>query len=79
MPTKCAIIIDPPPVLGNLGIPVPDDRVHWIDHKRLNDVDANLVDGNIFLSAALGWNTSINYIFLCNKIILRSSRLEFQN
>ena len=53
MPIKCAII-DAPPVLGNLGIPVPDSRVHWIDHKRLNAVDANLVDGNIFLSAAIG-------------------------
>ena len=53
MPIKCAII-DPPPELGNLGIPVPDSRVHWIDHKRLNAVDANMVDGNIFLSAALG-------------------------
>ena len=61
MPIKCAII-DPPPVLGNLGIPVPDSRVHWIDHKRLNAVDANLVDGNTFLSAALGWNTSINAV-----------------
>ena len=29
-------IIDPPPVLGNLSIPVPDSRVHWVDHKRLN-------------------------------------------
>lgn len=53
IPIKCGII-DPPPVLGNLGIPAPEYRVHWIDHKRLNDVDANLVDGNIFLSAALG-------------------------
>ena len=55
-------IVDPPPVLGNLGIPGPDSRVHWIDHKRLNAVDANMVDGNICLSAALGWNTSVNMI-----------------
>ena len=46
--------IDPPPVIGNLSIPVPDNRVHWIDHMRLNAVDGNMVDGNIFLSAALG-------------------------
>ena len=55
-------VIDPPPVLGNLSIPVPDLRVHWIDHQRLNAVDSNMVDGNICLSAALGWNTSVNFI-----------------
>ena len=54
--------IDPPPVIGNLSMPVPDSRVHWIDHRRLNSVDANLVDGNVSLSAALGWNTSVNFI-----------------
>ena len=49
-------------MLGNLCIPVPDSRVHWIDHKRLNAVDGNMVDGNICLSACLGWNTSANFI-----------------
>ena len=46
--------IDPPPSIGNLSIPFPDTRVHWIDHKRLNTVDGNMVDGNIFLSGAIG-------------------------
>ena len=55
-------IIDPPPVFGNLSIPVPDSRVHWVDHKRLNAVDGNMVDGNICLSGSLGWNTSVNFI-----------------
>ena len=47
-------IIDPPPVIGNLSIPIPESRVHWLDHKRLNAVDANMVDGNLSLSACLG-------------------------
>ena len=47
-------VIDPPPVLSSLGIPGPDNRVHWMDHMRLNSVDGNMVDGNIFLSAAIG-------------------------
>ena len=46
--------IDPPLMIGNLSIPVPGTRIYWIDHKRLNDVDASMVDGNIYLSAALG-------------------------
>ena len=54
--------IDPPPVIGNLSIPIPDKRVHWIDHKRVNDIDGSMVDGNISLSASLGWNTSVNFI-----------------
>ena len=55
-------IIDPPPIIGNLSIPIPDSRVHWVDHKRLTIVDGNLVDGNTFLSGAIGWNTSVNFI-----------------
>ena len=47
-------IIDLPPVVGNLSIPIPDSRIHWLDHKRLNAIDGNLVDGNLFLSASLG-------------------------
>ena len=47
-------IIDIPPVVGNLSIPIPDSRIHWLDHKRLNAVDGNMVDGNLSLSASLG-------------------------
>ena len=54
--------IGPPPAIGNLGFPGPDSRVQWIDHCRRNSVDCNLVDGNMCLSAALGWNTSVNFI-----------------
>ena len=61
IPTRDATI-DSPPVIGNLSIPIPDKRVHWIDHKRLNDIDGSMVDGNISLSASLGWNTSVNFI-----------------
>ena len=43
-----------PPVVGNLSIPIPDARIHWLDHKRLNAVDGNMVDGNLSLSASLG-------------------------
>ena len=46
--------IGPPPAIGDLGFPGPDSRVHWIDHRRNNAVDCNLVDGNVSLSAALG-------------------------
>ena len=52
--------INPPP--EETPIPPKDTRVMWCDHKRLNDTDANLVDGNVSISAAFGWNTSINYI-----------------
>ena len=44
--------IGPPPAIGSLGFPGPDSRVQWIDHRRRNAVDCNLVDGNICLSAA---------------------------
>ena len=54
--------IDPPPVIGNLSIPIPEERVFWLDHKRLNAVDGNMVDGNLSLSACLGWNTSVNFV-----------------
>ena len=47
-------IIDPPPVIGNLSIPTPESRIHWLDHKRLNPVDGNMVDGNLSISASLG-------------------------
>jgi len=54
--------IDFPPVVGNLSIPIPDSRIHWLDHKRLNAVDGNMVDGNLFLSASLGWNSCVNFV-----------------
>ena len=54
--------IGSPPPIGNLGFPRPDSRVQWIDHRRRNAVDCNLVDGNMSLSAGLGWNTSVNFI-----------------
>ena len=43
-------------------IPPKSTQVMWCDHKRLSDTDANLVDGNVSISAAFGWNTSINFI-----------------
>ena len=43
-------------------IPPKGTQVMWCDHKRLNDTDANLVDGNVSISAAFGWNTSIHFI-----------------
>ena len=46
--------IDPPPPIGYLNFPSKDTRVLWCDHQRLNATDANLVDGNIALSASLG-------------------------
>ena len=54
--------IGPPPVIGDLSFPGPDSRVLWIDHRRRNAVDCNMVDGNLSLSASLGWNTSVNFI-----------------
>ena len=61
IPTRDTVI-DPPPIIGNLSIPIPDSRVNWLDHKRLNAIDGNMVDGNVSLSASLGWNTSVNMI-----------------
>ena len=54
--------IEQPPVTGNLSIPVPTTQVQWIDHKRVSLTDRNLIDGNIFLSGSLGWNTCVNLI-----------------
>ena len=50
------------PLTGNLSIPVPTTQVQWIDHKRNSLTDRNLIDGNIFLSGSLGWNTCVNLI-----------------
>ena len=52
--------IDPPP--EETPIPAKRTQVLWCDHKRVTDTDANLVEGNIPISATFGWNTSINYI-----------------
>ena len=52
--------IDPPP--EDTPIPPKGTQVLWCDHKRVTDTDANLVEGNVSISATLGWNTSINYI-----------------
>ena len=38
------------------------ENVKWCDHKRLSEVDANLVDGNPLISLAFGWNTCINFL-----------------
>ena len=35
-------------------LPLEDRGTLWLDHKRVSDVDANLVDGNPFLSATFG-------------------------
>ena len=37
-------------------------NVLWCDHKRISEVDANLVDGNPLISAAFGWNCCINFM-----------------
>ena len=43
-------------------LPLKTRGVLWVDHKRLTDVDANLVDGNPLISASMGWNTSVNFM-----------------
>ena len=52
--------IDPPQ--EETPIPAKGTQVLWCDHKRVTDTDANLVDGNVTISASFGWNTSINFI-----------------
>ena len=59
IPLKDENIAAPP---DETPIPPKGTQVMWCDHKRLSDTDANLVDGNVSISAAFGWNTSINYI-----------------
>ena len=46
--------IDPP--AEETPIPAKGTQVLWCDHKRVTDTDANLVDGNIPISATFGWN-----------------------
>ena len=35
-------------------LPLEDRGTLWLDHKRVTDVDANLVDGNPLISATFG-------------------------
>ena len=51
MPHRSDEIEDPP---HNEVLPLEDRGTLWLDHKRVSDVDANLVDGNPFISAAFG-------------------------
>ena len=52
--------IDPP--LQETPIAAKGAQFLWCDHKRVTATDANLVEGNITISATFAWNTSINYI-----------------
>ena len=61
IPQRVAII-EKPPAIGSLSIPVPTKQVQWVDHKRVTHTDRNLIDGNMFLTASLGWNSCINLI-----------------
>ena len=51
MPHRSDEIEDPP---HNEVLPLEDRETLWLDHKRVSDVDANLVHGNPFISAAFG-------------------------
>ena len=51
MPHRSDEIEDPS---HNDVLPLEDRGTLWLDHKRVSDVDANLVDGNPFISAAFG-------------------------
>ena len=51
MPLRSDEIEDPP---HNEVLPLEDRGTLWLDHKRVSDIDANLVEGNPFISAAFG-------------------------
>ena len=51
MPIRSDKIEDPP---QNDVLPLEDRGTLWLDHKRVSDVDTNLVDGNPFISGAFG-------------------------
>ena len=51
IPHRSDEIEDPP---QNNVLPLKHRGTLWLDHKRVSDVDANLVDGNPFISAAFG-------------------------
>ena len=43
-------------------LPSPNKKILWCDHKKVNQTDACLVDGNPHISASFGWNTAVNFI-----------------
>ena len=51
MPHRSDEIEDPP---HNEVLPLEDRGTLWLDHKRVSNIDANLVEGNPFISAAFG-------------------------
>ena len=51
IPYRSDEIEDPP---ENDVLPLEGRGTLWLDHKRVTDVDANLVDGNPLISAAFG-------------------------
>ena len=51
MPHRSDEIEDPP---RNEVLPLEDRGTLWLDHKRVSNTDANLVEGNPFISAAFG-------------------------
>ena len=59
LPKRSQDIPDPP---DEDVFPSKLKNVKWCDHKRLTEVDANLVDGNPLISLAFGWNTCINFL-----------------
>ena len=59
LPKRSQDIPDPP---DEDIFPSKSKNVKWCDHKRLTEVDANLVDGNPLISLAFGWNTCINFL-----------------
>ena len=59
LPKRSQDIADPP---DEDVFPSKLENVKWCDHKRVSEVDANLVDGNPLISLAFGWNTCINFL-----------------
>ena len=59
LPKRSQDIPDPP---DEDIFPSKSKNVKWCDHKRLTEVDANLVDGNPLISLGFGWNTCINFL-----------------
>ena len=59
MPTKDPHI-DPPP--DDAPIPPKDPRLVICKPKKVSEIDTQLVNGNIEISGALGWNTCIDFI-----------------
>ena len=59
LPIRSEKIPDPP---EEDLFPSKVTNILWCDHKRISEVDANLVEGNPLISAAFGWNTCINFM-----------------